>query len=112
MRGLAFGLVFLFGLGDALTTWWGSIPRDFRIVEIPVKDGLQGVQMYSVCPELNSFFVPLLSALVLCLVLVCVDRLPFCFRVDGKEIIRAGLCVVALSPVLNNLAVLAGIRVF
>lgn len=91
MKGLAFVSVFLFELGDALTTWFCL--------------GLGFV-------ELNPFFVPFAASLVFSVALVAVEVLPVCFRLDGKELIRAGLCLVALSPVLNNLAVLLGVKVF
>lgn len=86
-------LLFLFGLGDAVTT------------EIGLNAGFV---------ELNPFFFPFLSTFILLLVFLFLDwslfdgvsagwrgKIDFC-----RDALKGGLLVVALSPVLNNLIVL------
>ena len=78
-------MVFLCGLGDALTTFIG-LSVGFA--------------------ESRVLFVPFLAAAVFFAVLVCVDLIPLVVRPDVKELVRAGLVLVALSPIINNLYML------
>jgi hypothetical protein len=80
LRLSAYFAVFLFGLGDMVTTY-----------------SMLGLGFV----ETRVFFVPFLASGLFCVVLFGVDR----FNIFFKEQIRAGLLLVALSPVINNVVV-------
>lgn len=90
-------LLFLCGLGDAVTT------------EVGLGLGY---------PERNPFFAPFLSTLMFLLVFVFLDWSLWDSVPEGwgcriellRVVLKGGLLLCALSPVLNNLLVLAGFR--
>jgi hypothetical protein len=91
MKGEAYYMVFLCGLADAISTWLG------------LKFGYA---------ETNPLFAPFLATLVFFAVLIFFDWKKLDVSEGFREILRAVLVLVALSPVLNNLAVLLGVNVF
>jgi len=78
-------MVFLCGLGDALTTFIG-LSVGFA--------------------ESRVLFVPFLAAAVFFAALVCIDLIPLEARLDIKNLVRAGVVLVAFSPIINNLYML------
>ena len=84
----AYFIVFLCGLADAITT------------QIGLSLGFT---------ELNRFYAPFLSTIIFFSVFLLIDREDFEANQTLKEIVKAGLILVALSPVINNLQVMVSI---
>jgi hypothetical protein len=79
-------LVFLFGVGDVVTT------------SIGLSLGLQ---------ETRMFFVPFLSTAIFFLAILLERRIPLRgVRPDIRELFLGCLALVALSPVINNIQVI------
>ena len=108
--------VVLCGLGDAITTLVRSVVPDrivgyaYSTIMVNGVPQLLGQPIVQSLGEQNPFFIPLLSTLIFVGVFFLLDRL----RVpeDLRELTKAGLVLVALSPVLNNIAILLKIPVF
>ena len=86
--------VFFCGLGDAASTWLGLSFSSGRLFELNPGLGVFG------------YVAPFISTALFCLVLLVTGSRQLPVAESWRVLLQAGLCLVALSPIVNNLQVM------